>query len=243
MKKLLLLTFISFYSLSALSQSESNDLTYRRSSLYTLMVSDDSKDHAEIIQNSFINYPIPEKFNSHIINKRTIPKTINESVSKKELNALQKEAISDFLSTNNIAKSMIAKWFNRSENGGFNMDLISERGYYNASDLDVKIASQTERGNALIADAGEELIKNTFVVVNNFKYTNKEEVAKKTNSILSAVSSIAADSGASGVSAIADATAEGVDVLGKGYIIKTDSYLYQLVWNEEIASIFYNDLW
>lgn len=243
MQKLLILTFVFCFSLSVFSQSKAIDLNYRRSSLYTLMVSDVNKEYAEVIQNSFINYPIPEKFNSHILDKRTIPKIVDVSVSKKELYILQQQGITDFLDTNNIAKSMMAKWFNRSATGGFNMDLISERGYYNASDLDVKIANQTERGHALIADAGEELINNTFVVINNFKYTNKEEVAKKTNSILSSISSIASESGAGDVSAIANATSEGVSVLGKGYVIKTDSYLYKLVWNEEVASIFYKDLW
>jgi len=243
MSKILLLTLLCFYSISTFSQSETNDLIYRRSSLYTLMVSDKNEEHSEIIQNSFIHYPLPEKFNSHIVEGRIIPKTIDNSLSRKEINTAQHEAITDFLNTNDIAKLMVAKWFNRSEKGGFNMDLISKRGYYNASDLDVKIANQTERGLALIADAGEELINNTFVVINNFKYTNKEEVAKKTNSILSAISSAASEAGNSDVSLIANTTAQGVDVLGKGYIIKTDSYLYKLVWNEEVAAIFYNDLW
>lgn len=243
MKQKLLLLFICFFSLSVFSQSESSDLIYRRSSLHTFMISDENKDFSEAIENSFINYPIPEKFNAHSLEQRTIPIAEDASASKKQLFALQLQGITDYLDTNSIAKLMISKWFNRSENGGFNMDLISERGHYNASDLDVKIARNTERGTALIADAGEELINNTFVVINNFKHTNKEEVAKKTNSILSAVSSFANESGASDVSAISDITAQAVDVLGKGYVIKTDSYLYQLVWNEEIASTFYNDYW
>ncbi|MCB0388251.1 MAG: hypothetical protein KDD23_06015 [Winogradskyella sp.] len=243
MKQSLLLVIIYLFSFSTFSQSEPNDLVYRRSSLYTLMISDENKEHQEVIQNSFTNYPIPEKFNSHTLEKRTIPKTINDSVSKKELYVLQQQAITDFLTTNDVAKFMVAKWFNRSKEGGFNMNLISERGHYNATDLDVKIARNSERGTALIADAGEELINNTFVVINNFKYTNKEEVAKKTNSILSAVSSVASQAGASDLSLAVDTAAEGVDILGKGYVIKTDSYLYQLVWNDEIASIFYNDYW
>ncbi|PWI30167.1 hypothetical protein DI383_06800 [Flavobacteriaceae bacterium LYZ1037] len=243
MKQSLLLVVIYLFSFSTFSQSYPNDLVYRRSSLYTLMVSDENKEHQEVIQNSFTNYPIPEKFNSHSLEKRTIPQTINDSVSKKELDVLQQRAITDFLTTNDVAKFMVAKWFNRSEEGGFNMNLISERGYYNATDLDVKIARNSERGTALIADAGEELINNTFVVINNFKYTNKEEVAKKANSILSAVSSVASQAGASDLSLVVDTAAEGVDILGKGYVIKTDSYLYQLVWNDEIASIFYNDYW
>src|SRR5690606_39489933 len=132
---------------------------------------------------------------------------------------------------------------NRSENGGFNMDLIAARGSYSASDIDIKIAKQSERGLAMVADAGEELIKNTFVVVNNFKYTNKEEVAKKASGLLSAVSSAASAAGAGGVSLAADAANVGVGVAGKGYVIKTDAHLYRLVWDEETAAIFYNDYW
>lgn len=243
MQKLLLTTFIICFSFSVFSQSETKDLTYRRSSLYTLMVSDDNKEYADVIQNSFINYPIPEKFNAHITGKRTIPKIVDATISRKKLYEIQHQGITEFLETNDIAKSMIAKWFNRTEKGGFNMDLISERGHYNASDLEIKIANQTERGQASIADAGEELLNTTFVVVNNFKYTNKEEVAKKTNSILASISDIATDSGISSVSAVAKTTSEGVEFLGKGYVIKTDSYLYKLVWNEEVAAIFYNNLW
>src|SRR5690606_39581498 len=87
-----------------------------------------------------------------VVSIRTILFTINDSVSKKELYVLQQQAITDFLTTNDVAKFMVAKWFNRSEEGGFNMNLISERGHYNATDLDVKIARNSERGTALIAD-------------------------------------------------------------------------------------------
>ncbi len=95
----------------------------------------------------------------------------------------------------------------------------------------------------MVADAGEELLKNTFVVVNNFKYTSKEEVANKTKGLLSVVSSAASAAGADGLSLAADATSVGVGVMGKGYVIKTDALLYKLVWNDEVAAIFYNDYW
>src|SRR5690606_27540234 len=226
MKQSLLLIVIYFFSFSALSQSEPNDLVYRRSSLYTLMISDENKAHQEVIQNSFINYPIPEKFNSHSLEKRTIPKTINDSVSKKELYVLQQQAITDFLTTNDVAKFMVAKWFNRSEEGGFNMNLISERGHYNATDIDVKIARNSELGTVISAVAGEELNKYILVLIINFRFSSIEVVTKKTNSILSAVSRAASQSGASVLSVAVDTAAEGVDILGKGYVIKTDSYLY-----------------
>jgi hypothetical protein len=243
MRKLLALTFFLCFSLTSFSQEGPSLTNYKRSSLYTFMVSDLNQEHSSTIQEAFINYPIPDKFNDHNSELRTLPKLVDENLSKKDLKELQKDSISEFLSKNTIAKAMVSKWFNRSNEGGFNMNLISERGSYNASDIDIKIAKQSERGLAMVADAGEELLKNTFVVVNNFKYTSKEEVANKTKGLLSIVSSAAAAAGADGLSLAVDATSVGVGVMGKGYVIKTDALLYKLVWNDEVAAVFYNDYW
>ncbi|MEW4923357.1 hypothetical protein [Algibacter sp. 2305UL17-15] len=249
------------------SQETTMDINYKRSSLHTVMIADDTREHSAAIQDIFINAPLIDKFNNHMVALRMIPKTDTllsytpqtETPKKKSFmskisndlnlggNKEEKEfqhlAVLNYLNQNNSAKSMVAKWFNRSESGGFNMDLIAERGFYNATDLDVKIANNTERGSAMLADAGEALIKNTFVIVNDFKYTNKEEVAKTTKGILASVSSAASHYGNSDVAHISDATSEGVGILGKGYIIKTRAHLYKLVWNEEVASIFYNVFW
>ncbi|MFK7782609.1 hypothetical protein [Psychroserpens sp.] len=240
---LLIAVFCLLFSFAGYSQADKQSTEYRRSSLYTLMVTDSTRNFSQIIQETFVDSKIPEKFNNHIVKERSIPKLFNDSLSKADLKEAQKVAISEYLSTHDIAKSMISKWFNRSEQGGFNMDLISERGFYNATDLDVKLAKNSERGTAMLADAGEELIKNTFVIVNNFKYTDKEEVAKKTKGLLNSIGSVAAIAGAGNVTTVTTVAGEGVGVLGKGYIIKTDAHLYRLKWNDEVASIFYNDYW
>ena len=217
---------------------EKTDVVYRRSSLFTVMVTDEDRKYADVIEEAFISADIPEKFNNHNIDLRTMPKTYDSSSSKEEIKAAQKIAIQEYFSKNNIAKAVVAKWFNRSAQGGFNMDLISERGSYNATDLDVKIAKSSERGLALLADAGEELIKTTFVVVNDFDYISKEEVAEKAKEGLGFASSLTGNSGLG--NKIAKKT---LDVAGKGYVIKTTSNLYKLVWDEETAAIFYNDYW
>jgi len=237
------LIFCVSFILTGYSQNDSKATEYRRSSLYTLMVADSTRNFNQLIEETFINSRIPEKFNNHIVSERSVPKVYNDTLSKTDLKEAQKTVISEFLSTHDIAKLMVAKWFNRSEQGGFNMDLISERGFYSATDLDVKIAKNSERGTAMLADAGEELIKNTFVIVNNFKYTDKEEVAKKAKGLLSIVSDVAVMAGANDVASVSDAASEGIGVLGKGYVIKTDALLYRLKWNDEVASIFYNDYW
>jgi hypothetical protein len=139
---------------------------------------------------------------------------------------------------------LVAKWFDRSPKGGFNMSMIKSRGNYDASVLDIAKARASKRGLTMLGDAGEELIKNTFVLVNEFKYTDKEEVAKKASGWLNAVSQAASlVPGGSTVSNVSAVTSVGVTIAGKGYIVKTKAHLYRLDWNEEVAAKFYNDFW
>jgi len=156
---------------------------------------------------------------------------------KDQLKAAQKE-------TNDIARKLVAKWFDRSPKGGFNMSLIKARGNYDASVLDIAKARASKRGLTMLGDAGEELIKNTFVLVNEFKYTDKEEVAKKASGWLNAISQVASVvPGGSSISNISAVTSLGVTVAGKGYIVKTKAHLFRLDWNEEVAAKFYSDFW
>ncbi|MGZ0015940.1 hypothetical protein [Yeosuana sp. AK3] len=266
LRRLLLFLLLSSCTIS-FSQETAIDIKYKRSSLHTLMISDETRELAETIENVFIDAPLIDKFNNHLTNLRLVPKTdpafvyeapIEEPQKKGFIGKLTKDlnlnsqkpdkefqhlAILNYLNSKNIARDLVSKWFNRSEKGGFNMNLISERGFYNATDLDVKIANNSERGAALLADAGEELIKNTFVIVNDFNYTNKEEVAQKAKGLLGNITAVASEYGNSDVALVSESTSSAVQVFGKGYIIKTNAYLYKLVWNEEVAAIFYNDFW
>lgn len=210
-------------------------LKYRRSSLYTMMINDTDRLHFDVIRDAFGNFEISEKFNDHNIG----PYLIDAEGGEKD----QSDVITAYLDDNGVARDLVAKWFNRNEKGEFNMDLVAERGSYNASDLDVLVASDSKRGEALLADAGEELIGNTFLIVNDYKYINKEEVANKASGVLSFVSDVASIAGYDGVALAADAANVGASVMGKGYVVKTTSYLYRLVWNEEVANEFYTNLW
>lgn len=201
---------------------------YRRSSLYTLMLDDQTRPYANVIRASFEKGPIPDKFNDHNLGTRVL----NATNAKDET-----ENITAFLEANNVARDVVAKWFNRSEKGGFNMDLISKRGSYDAGALDIAKAKASQRGLDALADAGEELIKNTFVLVNDFNYISKEEVAQKVNKWLDAVAS------AAGGSSDVEALQQGVTFIGKGYVVKSTAYLFRLKWDEETAAIFYNDYW
>jgi len=210
------------------------DANYRRSSLYKLMVDDPARPFADVIKASFVNGPLQDKFNDHNMAIRTIP----SSGAKDEA-----ENIGAFIQANHIARDVVAKWFNRSAKGGFNMELIQQRGNYAASAFDITKSKMTKRGPAALADAGEELIKNTFILVNDFRYVSKEEVAKKASSWLKVAGELGESAGVKGANSIASTSSDALNVVGKGYVVKTTAHLFRLDWNEEVAAIFYNDFW
>ena len=217
-------------------ENENGGLKYRRSSLYTLMINDESRKHFGHIKNTFGNIELSDKFNDHNIGPYLIPGAGGTDD--------QTETINYFFNQQDIAKQLVARWFNRDANGYFDMNSIAERGSYNASDLDLKIAQDSKRGQALLEDAGEELLKNTFIIVYDYKYTNKEEKAKKTGGLLSKLSVAASFvPGLENVSTVIDGVNLAQTAVGKGYFVKTTAYLYQLDWNEEVASRFYNEMW
>ncbi|TXI70332.1 MAG: hypothetical protein E6Q45_02450 [Flavobacterium sp.] len=233
MKKILYsILFFNVITISLAQESKNEfEVKYRRSSLYSVMIDQPTLPYAGEIKKNFENSPIPDKFNNHNLSKRIY-----------DLGELPTDG-SDSPVLSAIARDIVAKWFNRSSKGGFNMNLIKERGFYDASALDVVKAQASKRGLDLLADAGEELIGKTFVLINEFKYTDKAEVAEKTSGWLNAIGTIADYAGASNVSTVTTLTSAGATVAGKGYIVKTNAHLYQLVWDEETAAIFYNDYW
>ncbi len=221
--------------------SENEEVIYRRSSLYPFMIVETNRQYSDVIQQVFLNAEIPDKFNNHIVGAQTINNGIAPGLSKrKDKIVSQAENISNYLAQNDVAKQMVAKWFNRQADGSFDMKLVAQRGSYNATEMDVALANSSKRGDALLADAGEELIKNSFVIVNDFDYVSKEEVAKKVKAGLGLLKEVAelAD-----VDVNTSTVEAAVTTFGKGYVVRTTSYLYRLVWNDSVAAVFYQDYW
>lgn len=259
---LLIVAIFTVVTAKAQEQEETLDVKYRRSSLYTVMIDKPGLPYAEEIKKNFVNIPLPDKFNNHNLEKRiyaegeiSIPENLDKTKKKKKAKEEESEMTlyasldtSDSVSPSEnilkqIARDLVAKWFNRSENGGFDMELIKQRGSYDASALDIATAKASKRGLDMLADAGEELISKTFVLVNEFKYTDKAEVAEKAKGWLDALGTIGDYAGVSNASTITTIAGAGATVAGKGYVVRTYAHLFQLVWDEETAAVFYNELW
>ncbi|MCQ2360909.1 MAG: hypothetical protein MJ009_05475 [Paludibacteraceae bacterium] len=187
------------------------------------------------ITSAFMKLKTPDKFNNHDLSVKYITTTKAKGDDLEQM-------ISSFLYVNQVPKRMISKWFNRDENGAFDIDLLKERGLYGTSWQDNQISKFTIRGKAELADAGEQLIGNTFLVVNNVRYIDKEKNAQIAKIILSAIASFIPGVGG----AVGDLIKNVVDLASQianliaGFTVKITTYLYQIEWNDEVANTFYN---
>ena len=231
---------------------------YKRSSLTSFMVYHPEDTFANEIYNAYISSPFPDKFNNHNISatNMTFAEVMDDQgnglYKEKYGNILKKEEIEyngkvleSYLNRMKIPTLMVAKWFNLHGNDStgyaFDMSLVHERGFYDATLLDVEKAMQTVRGTRILADAGEELIGNTYVLVNDMTYITAEERAELTKAIIGLIGGIW------GVITGGDSGEKLANTAGKiadkftGFTVKNHSYLLRLVWNDSIASKFYND--
>lgn len=252
-------------------QTENQDVKYRRSALAMILIESKIDANAEDVLKSWQNYPFPDKYDKHSIGLTSIKigaigevKDSSKNVkgekekSKKEVkdeknkkndnnkNEPKKDAvqlkIEQVIKDKKIGNMLVAKWFNRSDyDDKFNMEVVKQRGGYNATELEAAVAKQQARGLAVLEDAGEELISNTFVTFTQLNFYSNElpalivyEAAKlAANQISNPMAQIAALKAAD----IAYAKTR------EGYSLFSKTWLYKLAWNDSIAAVFYNELW
>ncbi len=237
MKKILfaLLSLGCILSSVAKDAEQPVDTRYNRSSIYSILVCHKEQQFASEIENQFLNIPTPDKYDNHDLSVKVI------SVNEKGKYA---EDINTFIENNHIASRMVAKWFDRDiMTGQCDMDLIKARGIYNATELDKELAARSARGVAMLQDAGEQLIGNTFLIVNEINYVDKAKRGKAIGlglKIFGAVAAVALqDNSYLALGEVAGTLAETY----KGFKVKITTRLYQLVWDEATAQDFYTNYW
>lgn len=244
MRRLFLLVCLLALSFTASAQRQLDTLTkYHRSSLYTVLIKHSQLPYGESIDSAFMAMPMPDKFNNHNLDNRSFEssaKKVKKSAKSDKKDKVNFEDINNFFSREAIAKALISKWFNRDASTGIcNMDLISERGYYDASQLDIRLAEQSIRGKAQLADMGDKLIGNTFVLINDITFIDNGEVSSGVATGLRVFGALVGAIVGVDVSDLTEATAAAVDNID-GFRVNITSYLYRLAWNEELLWDFYS---
>lgn len=212
---------------------------YQRSSIYSILVNHTEQQFADEIFQAFSQIPVPDKYNDH--NLSVVALSVNDSQN-------HDEEIDEFVRDNFVASRLVAKWFNRDPQTGIcNMELIKARGVYNATVFDEEIAMRSAKGMAMLQDAGEALIANTFLLVNEVNYIDKAEKSRKAGkglaiagAILGAAATIATGDDYLSTGLLAGAAAGAIVSTIKGFKVKITTHLYQLQWDNEQAGFFYS---
>lgn len=239
-------TLLSFVLLActALPVTAQSDeaFKYMRGSLCMMMVEHPQLEYNKEIEEVFSMMSIPNRFNDHDMGVRCI-RFANDKDQQRNITIFGQEQ--------QVAKRMVAKWFDRNKNtGGFDTELLKTRGHYSATQIDVKQARQQVRGMAALEDLGENLISHTYWVVNDIQYVSHNNFASTLKSTLvvaggvkdmvaSTVNSI--DNAQHSESHLADSLDKKLGFLDniKGFRVKVTSYLFRLKWNDEVANTFY----
>lgn len=216
-----LLTSLVILSASSPCHAQGEEgFEYERSSMHIMMLKHLNQKFDDIIEDVFRKSPFPDRFNNHNLGVKT--------VSFAELDGDQSHNIALFIEQVNLGQKMVAKWFDRDKKtGSFDMELIKQRGFYNASQNQVNIARASIRGIALLEDAGENLISNTYLLVNDISYRSKGSG----NWFIKAMGSAYFGS--------VDGLQKAMESIG-GFRVNIKSYLFRLKWNDEVAQTFYN---
>ncbi len=213
-----LFVFLFYISLTCSMQAK-DSIEYERNSLHVMMLKHKNQRFDEIIEDVFLKSPFPERFNDHNLGVK--------SVAFAELDGDQSDNIMSFIERVNLGKKMVAKWFDRNKKtGSFDMQLIKERGCYNATQSKINQARASIRGLALIEDAGENLIHQTYLLVNDISYKSKGNGGWFLKAIGSAYFG--------NVESMQNA----LESIG-GFRVNIKSYLFRLVWNDDVAQTFY----
>lgn len=222
--------------------------SYNRASIYPIyMLHPGAKMYNEIYD-ACLAMPVPDKYNDHRLSVRIVQ---GMSLKTKEKEVLP--AVTDFLKKNQVAKRMVAKWFERNkQTGECYTDLIVDRAAYSVSAFEMMKARYTITRMPVLPDADKNLIPNTFVLVNDISYIDKEEKAQMASAVFYVVGAVAEIAGgaasAAGSSAgsnlgdLASSLAElgsNISDLVAGFTVDITTYLYQLKWNDQIANQFY----
>ena len=227
--------FILYMCLWAVSNIAAQDMfKYHKGSMYSIMLKHDNQEYCEEMVDVFEKIPIQDNFYEFNRSKRVFKAGVLEESDTTKANN-QKPHIDILLRDNAIGRRLVAKWFNQDKAGTFNPNQILEKGYYNvnASDIQTAIYShKTQEG--VIYDAGEDLIGNTYVLVNDIQYGDKRRNKEKRMSGTIALSAITI------VGMVAMPVAGILTNDYSGFNVTVTSYLYRLDWTKEISDGFYN---
>lgn len=246
------------------------EIKYKRNSLSTFLVTDGPFKNKEKVLEAYKNYKFPDKYNDHrletlSIDISTISFTDDEFLKILEDLGTTKEdydqsielkksfwgkdykderldvyKIKKYINENKLGSKLVEKWYDNDADGKFDIDLITERGLFNASKEDIDKAKSSATGNdVIITGAALDLLPQTYLVFNKMSFVSNEimaavvraEAMKKVNEMKDGLPKEMA-------SKVADKVYEKTS---EGYSVWTTAFLFKLKWEELDQNNLYNN--
>lgn len=209
----------------------------RRNSICSILVKHAEQKFAKEIEEQFLYIPVSERFNEHNLSVRVV------SVNEKNI---EENALDGFVRRNQIASRLVARWFDRDIlSGACTVDTVRSRGLWDATVFDAELARRTARGTAMLEDAGEDLIGNTYLLLNEVRYIDKSKKSSLIGKITGgAMAVLSLASGGNAADAL-DSFTSFDDIISsyKGFSVRVTTRLYQLIWDKEASGMMFSQLW
>ncbi|QKG79081.1 hypothetical protein [Tenuifilum thalassicum] len=167
MKKITLLTALVLLSFTLMAQDieKGNKIpsTYDRSSLTVFFMKFSGEKYVDEVENQFPNISLSDKYYNN-----NLDIVVFDAPFSRSEQALNK-AIESFLIQKDVPKSIISKWYNRKEDGSMDLNLVFDRGMFNATDAQYIKAQATKRGENMLKDYGNRLVGKSYILVLDYK--------------------------------------------------------------------------
>ena len=238
MKHILPLVCLLFLSILASGQNatetgkkvKSNEPStdYDRISITYMLLDFGTGNYYSMMKQAYQQVKVLDKYDDNSIQPPMLPspvkkeETANSFYSNQQTPDNVSNKLKDALATNHSANAVIAKWFSRKEDGSFGVELLQQRGLYNATDADVVAANASKLGIAKLMDAGEQLLNNSYIIVFNVSdLIDMEEAYNR----------------------LQKNSKTPVSRIKNGFKATISAYVYKIDFNDTINAIFWTDLW
>lgn len=145
--------------------------TYDRSSITLISMQFPNEAHASEVQGKVDKISFSDKYYNNNLDQLTFSASFSRSANLSE-------SIKQYLNEQQIGRQIISKWFVRQADGTMSMDLIFDRGMFNATDAAYIKAQSTKLGNAVLQDYGNRLIGRSYVLVLDYQSVQNMKEAK-----------------------------------------------------------------
>ncbi len=178
MKKYLVFLFACFLvsgvSAQDISKSQKIPTTYDRSSITFLYLEFPGDNHSGEVKIKIDSVKFADKF----YNNNVGFKVLTAPFSRGDMGAKKAELIQKSLIDKKVPTDIISKWYSRTSDGLMSLQLVNERGMFNATDAAFLQAQTTKRGNAALEDYGNRLIDKSYILVLDYQSVQTMEEAK-----------------------------------------------------------------